>query len=391
MLLFESEKKQSKQKVGLRYTEFQAVVLAGYGHRLYPLTEDKNVPKALLPVANKPILFYVLDWLEKAGIYDVMVVTHPDAEHKIGTYLKNAYDGKIKPSLEVSKEDDAGTADALRVVKDKIKYDFVVISCDLVLDLPPHSLLDYHRIHNPTCTVLFYESSKSEGSGSSSAGYKEDGNKVMQELDNFFAESVKEIVGVDMMSSRLVYIAQSADLDDELSFLVAGTEDYLKSALPYSSAWAGDNDCYVDCQLYVYKGDFCCRSNTISRYYEVNRHMAKSVTDTRVATTAVVNQKTQVGADSLIGEETKIDERTSIKRSIVGSHCIIGKNVKITNSIIMDNVVIEDNVKLDVCIVCNNARIMEKSILKDCEVGAGYVVQAETQTKNEQLVEFRDL
>ncbi|CAG8453196.1 5861_t:CDS:2 [Paraglomus brasilianum] len=376
MLLFESEKKQSKQKVGPRYTEFQAVVLAGYGHRLYPLTEDKNVPKALLPVANKPMLFYVLDWLEKAGIYDVMVVTHPDAEHKIGTYLKNAYDGKIKPSLEVSKEDDAGTADALRVVKDKIKYDFVVISCDLALDLPPHNLLDYHRIHNPTCTVLFYESGKSEGSGGSSAGAKED---------------VKEIVGVDMMSSRLVYIAQS-DLDDELSLLVAGTEDYLKSALPYSSTWVGDsNGCHIDCQLYIYKGNFCCRSNTIPRYYELNRHMTKSTTDTRVAATAIVNQKTQVGSDSLVGEETKIDERTSIKRSTVGSHCTIGKNVKITNSIIMDNVVIEDNVKLDVCIVCNNARIMEKSILKDCEVGAGYVVEAETQTKNEQLVEFRDL
>ena len=72
------------------------------------------------------MLFYVLDWLEKAGIYDVMVVTHPDAEHKIGTYLKNAYDGKIKPSLEVSKEDDAGTADALRVVKDKIKVRLLI-------------------------------------------------------------------------------------------------------------------------------------------------------------------------------------------------------------------------------------------------------------------------
>ena len=73
------------------------------------------------------MLFYILDWLEKAGIYDVMVVTHPDAEHKIGTYLKNAYDGKIKPSLEVCKEDDAGTADALRVVKDKIKVSFLLI------------------------------------------------------------------------------------------------------------------------------------------------------------------------------------------------------------------------------------------------------------------------
>ncbi|CAG8774635.1 785_t:CDS:2, partial [Gigaspora rosea] len=48
-------------------------------------------------------------------------------------------------------------------------------------------------------------------------------------------------------------------------------------------------------------------------------------------------------------------------------------------------------VKLDGCVVCNGAKIMEKSQLKDCEVGGGYVVVSETQAKNEQLVEFRDL
>jgi NDP-sugar pyrophosphorylase family protein len=35
--------------------------------RLYPLTEE-NCPKALLPVANLPILYYQLQWLENSGI-----------------------------------------------------------------------------------------------------------------------------------------------------------------------------------------------------------------------------------------------------------------------------------------------------------------------------------
>jgi len=33
--------------------EFQAVILAGYGSRMYPLTEESNLPKALLPIANQ--------------------------------------------------------------------------------------------------------------------------------------------------------------------------------------------------------------------------------------------------------------------------------------------------------------------------------------------------
>lgn len=63
----------------------------------------------------------------------------------------------------------------------------------------------------------------------------------------------------------------------------------------------------------------------------------------RVAETADVTQKSQVGNDSIVGEYTKIAEKSSVKRSIIGAHCIIGKNVKIANSIIMDHVVLEDS------------------------------------------------
>lgn len=37
--------------------------------RLYPISEEDNMPKALLPVGNKPVISYTLEWLEKAGIH----------------------------------------------------------------------------------------------------------------------------------------------------------------------------------------------------------------------------------------------------------------------------------------------------------------------------------
>lgn len=46
--------------------EFQAVILAaGRGSRMYPLNEQ--LPKALLPVANKPMIWYPIRMLQKAG------------------------------------------------------------------------------------------------------------------------------------------------------------------------------------------------------------------------------------------------------------------------------------------------------------------------------------
>ncbi len=68
--------------------EFLAVVLAGFGNqyvelptslilfmttpsRLIPLTSDHGdepCPKALLPVANRPMLDFPLTWLEQSGI-----------------------------------------------------------------------------------------------------------------------------------------------------------------------------------------------------------------------------------------------------------------------------------------------------------------------------------
>ena len=50
-----------------------AVILAaGEGKRLRPFTE--TMPKVMLPVANKPILEYVIDAVRKSGIENIVIV-----------------------------------------------------------------------------------------------------------------------------------------------------------------------------------------------------------------------------------------------------------------------------------------------------------------------------
>jgi translation initiation factor eIF-2B subunit gamma len=145
----------------------------------------------------------------------------------------------------------------------------------------------------------------------------------------------------------------------------------------------------VRCRAYIVSGNHVVigRANTIPAYCELNRHLTKATNTSvvRVHASAEIDSKTQIGPDSMIGESTRMEERCSVKRSIIGAHCQIGKQVKIVNSIIMDGVSIGDNVKLDGCVVCQQAKILERSNLKDTVIGAQVIVPAETTARNEQF------
>lgn len=50
-----------------------------------------------------------------------------------------------------------GTADALRLLRDKIHHDFIVMSCDFISTVPLHSLIDVHRVNDAAVTVLLVQ------------------------------------------------------------------------------------------------------------------------------------------------------------------------------------------------------------------------------------------
>jgi len=95
----------------------KGVVLAGgLGTRLYPLTHATN--KHLLPVYDKPMVFYPINTLVKAGIKEVMVVTGgPYAGHFLRV-LKNGKDLGLKHLEYAYQEGEGGIAQALSLAED---------------------------------------------------------------------------------------------------------------------------------------------------------------------------------------------------------------------------------------------------------------------------------
>lgn len=57
---------------------------------------------------------------------------------------------------------------------------------------------------------------------------------------------------------------------------------------------------------------------------------------------ALVDPKSQVSQDSIIGDSTRVGERTNVKRTVIGKHCVVGKMAKIVGCILLDHCVVED-------------------------------------------------
>ncbi|MCL2459733.1 MAG: sugar phosphate nucleotidyltransferase [Euryarchaeota archaeon] len=116
----------------------QAIILAaGEGSRLRPLTQNR--PKALLPVAGKPILGHVIASLHAAEVHDIIVVVGYRSE-MVMRYLAQYNDIKV-----VHQKTQLGTADAVAAALPFVTGDLLIlpgdnyISVSSIMDLMHHT------------------------------------------------------------------------------------------------------------------------------------------------------------------------------------------------------------------------------------------------------------
>jgi len=154
---------------------------AGLGTRMLPAT--KSQPKEMLPVARKPVIQYIVEELEAAGVRDILIITgknkraiddHFDRNPVLLEDLRkrNKYhqvrfleelEGLNVQIYYAQQTTPTGLADAVYKAKEFVgENDFVVALGDTIIESkynPSHleHLIDFHKKSNSLCTISVEE------------------------------------------------------------------------------------------------------------------------------------------------------------------------------------------------------------------------------------------
>ncbi|AXA35596.1 MAG: spore coat protein [Candidatus Hydrogenedentota bacterium] len=135
----------------------KGIILAGgLGTRLYPLTKITN--KHLLPVYDKPMVYYPLEQLVGAGIRDIMLVTGGTYAGHFLNLLENGGEFGLRRLHYAFQRGEGGIADALKLAEDFVDNDrCVVILGDNIFENPIAPSVERFRAQAGGARILLKE------------------------------------------------------------------------------------------------------------------------------------------------------------------------------------------------------------------------------------------
>ncbi len=322
----------------------KAVILAaGEGKRLRPLTVSE--PKVMIPVANRPILEYVVESLVKNDLNEIVMVVGYRKER----IMSHFEDGrKFGAKIEyVVQEKQLGNAHALACARDRVNDDFLVLSGDNIVDA--RAIGDLLRAGGcPSALVVESENPSKYGVVTIEKGtIRGVVEKPLDLVSNII------LTGMYCLKDSIFQM-----IDESIAQGEYGLSNVLRAVLDkHGVAPVFSDGLWIDA---VYPWDLL----------ELN---AAALENASVRTAGKIESQVMLSGPVGIGEETVIRAGTTIYGPVmIGEGCEIGPNVTIFPSTsIGDNVTIEPYTMVKNSIIMSNSSIAAHSYLSHSVLGYG--------------------
>jgi len=316
------------------------ILAGGFGTRLRPLTYTGA--KQLIPIANKPIIFYGIEALVETGIKEIGIVVG-DTAQEVEDTVGNGERWGVNITY-IPQEAPLGLAHAIKISKDFLGNEpFIMYLGDNLLKHGVGELIRLFQKNKPNALILLTEVSNPQEFGVAIIDDKGVVKKLIEkpkEPPSNFA-----LVGIYLF-------------DKEIFRAVEHIKPSWRDELEITDAiqWLLDNNFKVESQ--IVKG-WWKDTGKPDDIIEANLLILEDI--------KAFNKGTLI--DSTINGRVKIEEGAIIEKSIIRGPVIIGKNAKIVHayigpfSSIGDNVVIQ-NSEIECSVIMEGAKIknLEKRI-----------------------------
>jgi mannose-1-phosphate guanylyltransferase len=308
----------------------QALILAGgEGTRLRPLTY--TVPKPVLPLAGRPHVAYVIDWLVRHGVDDVVVSCGHLAE---GMRVAVA---ELEPGVEIryaEEPDPRGTAGAIRFAEDLLGDRFLVLNGDVLCDLDLTRLIEQHERTGAQATIALYPVDDPSGYGL--VHRDQDG-----EITEFLEKPSPDRIDTDEINAG-AYLLERSVLD----------------RIPPERAVSIEREVFPDLigdglygiRLEGYWIDIGTPERFLEANWDILEGRVETVISDRVENSMMVGEGCEISADAelrapcVLGGNSTVGAGAVIERSVLLDGCVVEVNATVTDSILSAGVTVEGEV-----------------------------------------------
>lgn len=322
----------------------QALVLAGgEGTRLRPLT--LTTPKPALPLAGRPFLTFMLDWLHRHGVDEAILSLGflSDAVHEVL--------GDIQSGMRlryVHEEDPLGTAGPVRLAADEgiLADRFLVLNGDVLTDMDLTAELAQHERTGATGTLALIEVDDVASFG---VVPTDEEGRVLE-----FREKQPGPAPTNRINAG-AYVLERAVID----------------LIPSGRAVSFEREVFpqmVGKGLYGWAADgYWVDIGTPERYLEATWDLLAG----RVESTLPERDET----GSLVYEGSLTGGAHIGPQSVLGPHCRVGADAAIERSVLHERVVVGPDAVIRESIVGERTRIGEGARMQGVVIGAGTLIE----------------